>query len=240
MPTPHIGAEKGDFAKVVLMPGDPLRAKFVADNFLHDVKEVTHVRGILGYTGYTKNGKRISVMASGMGMPSIGIYSHELYTHYGVEAIIRIGTAGSYQKEIKVKDIVIAQGSCTDSNWMSQFELNGGTYSAIANYDMLEKSVNLAKEAGLHVHVGNVIASDVFYDCDPNSWKKWANLGVLAVEMESYALYVTAAALKKKALTILTMSDSFLDPVILTAEERQKGLVDMIGLAVATAENFAD
>ena len=240
MPTPHINAKDGDFAKVVLMPGDPLRAKFVAETYLTDARLVTSVRGAFGYTGHTKNGKLISVMASGMGMPSIGIYSHELYTHYGVEAIIRIGTAGSYQKEIKVKDIVIAQGSCTDSNWMSQFELNGGTYSAIANYDMLEKSVNLAKERGLHVHVGNVIASDVFYDCDPNSWKKWANLGVLAVEMESYALYVTAAALKKKALTILTMSDSFLDPVILTAEERQKGLVDMIGLAVATAENFAD
>lgn len=240
MSTPHIGANKGDFAKVVLMPGDPLRAKWIAETFLHEVKEVNRVRGILGYTGLSKNNKRISVMASGMGQPSIGIYSHELFAEFGVETIMRIGTAGSYQKDVHVGDVIIAEGSCTDSNWMSQFDMPGCTYSAIADFDLLRTSYEEALAKNKKVHVGNIVASDVFYDHDKDSWKKWESLGVLAVEMESYALYVTAADLKKRALCLLTISDSFHGEPELTAEQRQLGLVDMVEIAIATAEKFAD
>lgn len=239
MPTPHISAQKGDFAKVVLMPGDPLRTQWIADTFLHDVKLVSQVRGVFGYTGYTKSGKKISLMASGMGMPSIGIYSHELFTEYGVETIMRIGTCGSYQPDINLGDVIIAQGSCTDSNWMAEYRLNNGVYSAIATFEVLECAVNQARAKGKKVFVGNVLAADHFYNNDPEIWKKWANLGVLAVEMESYALYATAAELKKKALTILTVSDSFCKPGVLTPEQRQSGLVDMTEIAIAVAEDFA-
>lgn len=238
MPTPHINAKEGAFAKVVLMPGDPLRAKWIAETFLKDAELVTDVRGILGYTGHTANGKRISVMASGMGMPSIGIYSHELFTAYGVEAIIRIGTCGTYQKEVAVGDVVIAQGSCTDSNWMGQYDLKGGTYSAIASFDLLEEAVKAGREKGKTIHVGNILSADIFYDHDRDAWKKWAELGILGVEMESYALYVNAVTLHKKALCILTVSDSFLGAPAMSAEERQKGLVDMVEVAIGAAERF--
>jgi purine-nucleoside phosphorylase len=239
MPTPHIAAADHDFAKVVLMPGDPKRAQWIADTFLHDVKLVNDVRGILGFTGLTKNEKRVSVMASGMGMPSIGIYSHELFTKYGVEAIIRIGTCGSYQREIGLNEIVFAMGSCTDSNWMSQYHLQGCTYSAICDYELLESGVAAAKKAGYVYHVGNVLAADIFYDYDKEVWKKWAELGVLAVEMESYALYQTAALLHKRALTILTTSDSFILENKLTSEERHTGLGHMVEIALAAAEQYA-
>ena len=239
MPTPHIGANPGDFAKVVLMPGDPLRARWIAETFLTDVKLVTEVRGILGFTGYTKNGKRISVMASGMGQPSIGIYSHELYEHYGVEAIIRVGTCGSYAEECDVGSVIIAEGSCTDSNWISQYKLEGGLYSAIADFEMLKAADESAKELGIEAKVGNIVSSDVFYDDDPNMWKKWQHLGVLAVEMESYALYINAAVLKKKALCILTVSDSYISHKVLTAEERQNNLRNMVEIGIRTAEKFA-
>lgn len=238
MPTPHNNAEKGDFAKVVLMPGDPNRAQWIVDNFLHDVKLVNSVRGILAFTGYTSNKKRISVMASGMGQPSIGIYSSELYSEYGVETIIRVGTCGSYQPEINLKDILICAGSCTDSNWMSQFKLNG-TYSALASYDVLETAVNVLKNKKFPYHVGNIFSADIFYDYDREIWKKWAALGVMGVEMESYALYVQAAYHHKRALTILTVTDNFVKEGKLTAEERQTGLRNMIEVAVETAEKFA-
>ena len=240
MPTPHINANPGDFAKVVLMPGDPLRTKWIVENYLHDVKLVTEVRGMYGYTGLTPSGKRISVMGSGMGMPSIGIYSHELFTHFGVEAIIRIGTCGSYSKDANVGDVIIAQGACTDSNWAYQYKLEGGVYSAISDFGMLLTAHEAAKSLGKKAHVGNVLSADVFYDTDPDYWKKWEALGVIAVEMESYALFSNAAFLKKKALSIFTVSDSFITKDILTPEQRQTGLRDMVEVAIKTAEAYAD
>ena len=238
MPTPHNEALKGDIAKVVLMPGDPNRAKWIVDNFLHDVKLVNQVRGMVCYTGLTKNNKRISVMSSGMGHPSIGIYSHELYTEYDVEVIIRVGTCGSYQPNINLKDVLVCQGACTDSNWMSQYGLNG-TFSAIESYDILEEAVSVLKKHNYPYHVGNIFAADVFYDVDKDLWKRWARLGVMGVEMESYALYVNAAYLGKKALTLLTVTDNFVKEGRLTAQERQTGLFNMIDIAVETAEKFA-
>src|SRR5574344_2158001 len=160
MPTPHIGAQNGDFAKVVLMPGDPKRAEWIAKNFLKDAKLVTQVRGIVGYTGTAADGSLVSVMASGMGMPSIGIYSHELFTSYGVEAIIRIGTIGALSKKVKLRDLVIGEGACTNSNWMGQHNLYDGTYSAIADYDLLEAAVSSARARSLPCHVGNILSSD--------------------------------------------------------------------------------
>ena len=238
MPTPHNEALKGDIAKVVLMPGDPNRAKWIVDNFLHDVKLVNQVRGMVCYTGLTKNNKRISVMSSGMGHPSIGIYSHELYTEYDVDVIIRVGTCGSYQPNINLKDVLVCQGACTDSNWMSQYGLNG-TFSAIASYDVLEEAVSVLKKHNYPYHVGNIFAADVFYEVDKDLWKRWARLGVMGVEMESYALYVNAAYLGKKALTLLTVTDNFVKEGRLTAQERQTGLFNMIDIAVETAEKFA-
>ena len=240
MGTPHINAKEGDFAKVVLMPGDPIRAKWIAETYLHDYKEVTNVRGILGFTGYTKNGKRLSVMASGMGIPSIGIYSHELFTGYGVEVIIRVGTCGTYQPYINLKDVLICTTSSTDSNWMSQFKLNG-TYSASADFDLCVKAYEEAKKAKVPFHGGNILAADVFYDSDPEIWTKWAALGVMGVEMESYSLYVNAARFNKKALCLLTVTDSFINhDQKLSSEERAFGLGRMIELAIATAEHYCD
>ena len=238
MSTPHNNAPDGAFAKVVLMPGDPLRAKWIADTFLVDCKLVNTVRNINGYTGYTKSGKRISVMASGMGMPSIGIYSHELYKDYGVEAIIRIGTAGSYSPDVKLGDIVIAQGVSTESSWPLQFNLHGATLSAIADIDLLLAAYEVSKKSGKNVHAGNVLAADHFYNYDTEVWHRWAELGILAVEMEAYALYIEAALNRKRALCLLTISDSFCDDRILTPEERQTGLIDMIELAIEAAERF--
>ena len=235
MATPHINAEKNAFAKTVLMPGDPKRAKWIAETFLTDFVLVTDVRGILGYTGKTKKGKKVSVMASGMGLPSIGIYSHELYTHYGVESIIRIGTCGAYQNDIEVRDVLLCQGACTDSNWASQFNLNGGVLSAIADYELLDRAFKAAKIAKVGIRVGNILSSDVFYNADSEVWKRWASLGIMGVEMESYGLYITAARLKKKALCILTVSDHFLKPAILTSEERQNSLVQMVEIALEAA-----
>lgn len=240
MATPHINAKENDFAKVVLMPGDPLRAKWIAETFLHDYKLVTDVRGILGYTGYTKNNKKISVMASGMGIPSIGIYSHELYSHYGVEAIIRVGTCGSYQPNIDLKDVIVCQGACTDSNWFSQYKING-TFSAISDYELLSASVEEAKKKNIKCHVGNILSADVFYDENPDMWKDWAKLGVLGVEMESYGLFTNASRLGKKALCLLTVTDNFIKrDQKLSSEERANGLSSMIEVAIATAERFAD
>ena len=238
MPTPHNNAPMDAFAKVVLMPGDPLRAKWIAETFLHDAVLVNTVRGINGYTGFTKNGKRISVMASGMGQPSIAIYSHELYEHYNVDAIIRIGTAGSYVKEAKLGSLILGQVASTESNYPGQFHLNGGTLSMGADFELLFAAAEAAKAKGLPFLCGNILSADHFYNPDGEVWKNWANLGVLAVEMESYALYVNAALARKKALCLLTISDSFVEKGELTPEQRQEGLRDMIEVAIDAAEPF--
>ena len=233
MSTPHNNAKMGDFAETVLLPGDPLRAKFIADNFLTDVVQVNTVRNMFGYTGYYK-GKKVSVMGSGMGMPSIGIYCYELYAFYGVKTIIRVGSCGAYVPECKLFDIIIAQGACTNSNWSHQYGLPG-TYSAIADFETLKKAYDVCQEKGYRAHVGNILSSDIFYNDQPEVWKKWAKMGCLGVEMESYALYATAASLGKKALCILTVSDSFISKEETTAEERQTSFKQMMEVALEVA-----
>lgn len=233
MPTPHISAKPGDFAKTVLMPGDPLRAKYIAVNFLENVKLVTEVRNMYGFTGEYK-GKKVSVMGSGMGMPSIGIYSYELFSMYDVENIIRIGSAGSYQKDVHVRDIVIAQGACSNSSYLKQYNLNG-TFAPIADWNLLLNAYNKSKELNINAHIGNVLSSDVFYSADKEDYKKWASLGVLAVEMEACALYANAAYLNKKALCILTISDSLISEEATTSEEREKTFTDMMKIALEIA-----
>ncbi|MBQ9994102.1 MAG: purine-nucleoside phosphorylase, partial [Clostridia bacterium] len=210
-PTPHINATPDDFAKTVLMPGDPLRAKFIAENFLTDAKLVNNVRGIQGYTGMYE-GTRVSVMASGMGMPSIGIYSYELYNFFGVENIMRIGSAGSISRDIHVRDIVIGMGSCTNSNYAAQYNLPG-TFAPICSYKMLRECVSEAEKLGVTYHVGNLLSSDTFYadEADLADTEKsshlWGKMGVMAIEMESAALYMNAARCGKNALAICTISD---------------------------------
>ena len=233
----HIN-DNAKFAKTVLMPGDPLRAKFIAENYLIDYKLVTDTRGILGYTGKTKDGKSISVMASGMGIPSIGIYSYELYKFYGVENIIRIGTCGGYQKNVHVGDVILATSASSSSNFAYQFDLKGGVLAPCSDFSLLYKAYNNAQKMKLKVHVGPIFSSDVFYDADPNYYKKYADLGVLAVEMESYGLFINAMKLNKKALCILTVSDTFVNKneKDLTKEERQEKLNDMFKLALTMAD----
>lgn len=234
MSTPHNEAKKGDFAKTVLMPGDPLRAKYLAETYLENVRQVNGVRGMLGYTG-TYKGKEVSIMGSGMGMPSIGIYSYELYTEYDVENIIRIGSAGAINKNVHIRDVVIAQGACTDSAWAHQYELPG-TFSALSTYSLLEAAVTEAKKKGITYHVGNIVSSDLFYHADVEASQRWTNMGCLAVEMESYALFATAAYLERKALTILTVSDSLVnDEPDTTPEEREKTFTDMMEIALEIA-----
>lgn len=232
-PTPHINAKPGDFAPVVLMPGDPLRSKFIAENFLENAKLVNNVRGIQGYTGYWK-GQPVSVMASGMGMPSIGIYSWELYNIFGVEAIFRVGSAGSMQKDIKVRDIVLAQGASTNSAYGSQFRIPG-TFAPIGDFDLLCKAKEEGIKLGANVHVGNVLSSDTFYSDDPDMSARFAAMNVLCVEMECAALYMNAAKAKKRALGILTISDEILTGIATTAEERQTSFTQMMELALNTA-----
>ena len=232
-PTPHISAKPGDFGQTVLMPGDPLRAKFIAENFLKNPVLVNNVRGVQGYTG-TYDGVKISVMASGMGMPSIGIYSWELYTVFGVENIMRIGSTGALQDHIKLRDIVIGQGACTNSNYASQFNLPG-TYAPIASYKLLKQAVDFAQDAGVNYKVGNLFSSDTFYD-DAASLSDWRKMGVLAVEMESAALYMNAARAGKNALCICTISDCPFTGESCTAEERQNTFTDMMEIALKIAE----
>ncbi len=233
-PTPHNNAKKGAFAKTVLMPGDPKRARFIAENFLKNAVLVNDVRGIQGYTG-TYKGKQVSVMASGMGQPSIGIYAYELFNYYGVELIIRVGSIGSIDKDLHTRDIILAQGACTNGNFASQYALNG-TFSAISDFATLKKAADLCEEKGLNYKVGNVLSSDTFYD-DSFSPMLWAKMGVLGVEMESYALYCTAARAGKKALSILTVSDSFIYPEEnTTAEERQNSFTAMMEIALNVAK----
>ena len=234
-PTPHINATPEDFSKTVLMPGDPLRAKFIAENYLTDAKLINNVRGIQGYTGYYK-GARVSVMASGKGMPSIGISSYELYNFFGVENIIRVGSAGAMSEQVKLRDIVIAQGACTNSNFASQYALPG-TYAPICSYELLEKAVRIARDKGYNFHVGNLLSSDTFYnDSDPTP--AWSKMGVLAVEMEAAALYMNAARSGKKALAVCTVSDHLLTGESTTAEERQCSFGEMIKLVLELAKEL--
>ena len=238
-PTPHIAAAPGDFGKTVLMPGDPLRSKFIAENFLENPVLVNNVRGVHGYTG-TYKGVKVSVMASGMGMPAIGIYSHELYNAYGVENIIRVGSAGSIQENIKLYDLVIAQGACTDSNFAHQFHFPG-TFAPIADFELLSAAVEAAKAAGANYHVGNVNSSDVFYGDHEgvpeglDSVYAQKKMGVMALEMEAAALYMNAARYGKRALCICTISDHVLKGVETTAEERQTAFTTMIKVALDVA-----
>ncbi len=237
MSTPHNSAENGAFAKTVLMPGDPLRAEFIANTFLEDAKLVNNVRGIHGYTG-TYQGTPVSVMASGMGMPSIGIYSYELFHFYDVDNIIRIGSAGAISKDLKVRDIVAAQASCTDSNYPSQFGLPG-TFAPIADYTLLETAVSIAREMGVRMPVGSVLSSDRFYDASGTTLN-WAKMGVLCAEMESAALYCNAAFAHKRALTLLTISDSIVTGEALPAEERQTSFTQMMEIALKVAVKMAE
>lgn len=232
--TPHNSAKPGDFAKTVLMPGDPLRARFIAENYLENAVLVNDVRGVQGYTGEYR-GKRASVMASGMGQPSIGIYSYELYNFYGVENIIRVGSCGSFSPELHARDIIIAMGACTNGNYASQYRLPG-TFSPIADFELVKKAAEECKKLGINYKVGNILSSDTFYD-DANSGLEWAKMGVLGVEMESAALYCNAARAGKKALCICTVSDSFIYPEENTsAEERQLSFTKMIEIALNIAE----
>ena len=233
IPTPHSTAKEGEFARTVLMPGDPLRAKYIAENFLTDAVLVNNVRGVNGYTGMY-NGKRVSVMASGMGMPSMGIYSYELFKFYDVDNIIRIGTAGSLQPDLKIRDLAIAMGACTDSNYAAQYELPG-TFAPIASFDLLRKAVDQAEKMGnVGYKVGNVASSDVFYSERP-TMEAWQKMGVLAVEMETAALYMNAARTGKNALTICTISDSLVTGEVTTSEERQTSFADMMKVALEIA-----
>ena len=233
MGTPHNKAEVGDIAKVVLMPGDPLRAKYIAETYLTEVKCFNSVRNMLGFTGKFK-GKELSVMGGGMGIPSISIYSYELYKFYDVDTIIRIGSAGALQEDIALKDIVMAQGACTDSRFAYQYELPG-TFAPIADFSLLEKAVAEARALEIPFKVGNVVSSDIFYNAFPDVAKKWADMGALCLEMEAAALYMNAAKLKKKALAILSISDHIIKGTELSAEERQTGFSNMMEIALRMA-----
>lgn len=234
IPTPHINvSEKGLIAETVLLPGDPLRAKFIAETYLTNPVQFNNVRNMLGFTG-TYNGKRISVMGTGMGMPSIGIYSYELIHFYDVKNLIRIGSCGALQESIKLRDIVIGMSASTNSNYRNQYKLPG-TYAPTASWELLKKAVDVAAKKGIDVKVGNILSSDVFYDEEPDSWRHWAKMGVLAVEMEAAALYMNAARAGVNALCILTASDSLVTHELTTAEERQNSFTQMMEIALELA-----
>lgn len=232
-PTPHIDATPADFAKTVLMPGDPLRSKFIAENFLSNAHLVNNVRGVQGYTGEWQ-GSRVSVMASGMGIPSIGIYSHELYHFFGVENIIRVGSAGALSPSVKVRDLVLGMGASTNSNFGAQFRLPGN-FSSICDHTLLKIAVSEAEKKGASYHVGNLFSSDTFYTADREEAARYASLGALAVEMEAAGLYMTAANAGKRALAICTISDHILTGESLSAALRQTSFTEMIEVALNTA-----
>ncbi len=232
-PTPHNNAKPGEIAKTVLMPGDPLRAKYIAENFLENPVCFNTVRNMLGYTG-TFQGREISVMGGGMGMPSIGIYSYELYHFYGVESIIRIGSAGGMGDDLKVRDILIAMGASTNSNFAAQYKLPG-TFAPIADYELLARAVEIAKQKEIKVVVGNVLLSDTFYSDDMDAAAQWKKMNVLAIEMEAAALYMNAARAGKKALCILTISDHIFTGEALSAQDRQDTFTDMMKIALELA-----
>jgi len=233
MPTPHNGAKKGDIAQTVLLPGDPLRAKFIAENFLENPTCYTTVRNMFGYTG-TYKGRRVSVQGTGMGIPSISIYVTELITEYGCENLIRVGTCGSYQADVKVRDVIMAQGSCTDSN-VNRLRFGGQDYAPIADWGLMRKAWAAAEARGVALKVGNVLSSDTFYGDEPDGWKLWAAYNVLAVEMETAALYTIAAKYRRRALTLLTVSDSLVSHEATSAEERQSTFKTMMEIALELA-----
>lgn len=230
VPTPHITARADQIAKTVLMPGDPLRSEFIAKTYLENAVLVNDVRGVHGYTG-TYRGKPVTVMASGMGQPSMGIYSYELFNFYDVDAIIRVGSCGAFHPDLHVRDIVIAMGACTNGNYAAQYNMPG-TFAPIADFDLVRRAADLCEARGVNYKVGNIFSSDMFYNA-ANSDMEWAKLGVLGVEMESAALYCNAAWAKKKALCICTVSDNFLHPEEnATVEERQNSFTDMMEIAL--------
>lgn len=228
VPTPHIGAQLGEIAETVIMAGDPLRVKFMAENFLENPVQFNNVRNMLGFTG-TYKGKRVSVMGHGMGIPSIGIYSYELFNFYGVKTIIRVGSAGTISKDLNVGDLVIALGSCTNSNYASQYELPG-TFAPIADFSLARAAADTCDRLGYHYKVGNVFSSDTFYTENAHN-DKWINMGVLAVEMEAPSLYMNAARSGNRALVICTISDNILTGEVTTAEERQTSFTHMMEVA---------
>ena len=229
-PTPHIGAKLGEIAETVIMAGDPLRVKFMAEKYLDNPVCFNQVRGMLGYTG-TYKGKRVSMMGHGMGMPSIGLYTYELYHFYGVKTIIRVGSAGAYTRDLHLGDLVIAEGACTDSNYGDQYEL-GGVFAPIADFDLLRKAADVCDQMQYPYKVGNVLSSDVFYRENPRTGR-WIAMGVLAVEMEIAALYMNAARSGNRALGILTISDHLLTGEVTTSEERQKTFTRMMDVALS-------
>lgn len=233
MTTPHIGAEKGEIAETILLPGDPLRAKFIAETYLNNPVQFNSVRNMLGYTG-TYKGKKVSVMGTGMGVASIGIYAHELIHYYGVKNLIRVGSCGAYDKNLKLYDIILGMGASTNSAYGHQYKLPG-VFSALASWDLLYKAKQVADDKGIEIHVGNILSSDVFYNFYPEEYEKWAAMGVLAVEMEAYALYCNAAAAGVNALTILTVSDSLVTKLETTSEERETGFTKMMEIALELA-----
>lgn len=229
IPTPHIGAREGEIADRVIMAGDPLRAKFMAETFLTNPVQYNAVRGMLGYTGEYK-GKLVSVQGHGMGMPSIGIYTYELYNFYGVKRIIRTGSAGAYHPDLQLGDVVLGQGACTDSNYANQYNLPG-VYAPVADFDLLRAAAAKAEAMGINYKVGNLLSSDVFYGDDSQSWKQWQKMGVLAVEMEAAALYMNAARSGNEALCICTISDSLVHGTACSAEQRQTSFTNMMEIA---------
>ena len=232
-PTPHIKATPKDFARTVLMPGDPLRSKFIAENFLENATLVNNVRGIQGYTG-SYRGEKVSVMASGMGMPSIGIYSYELFSFFGVENIIRVGSVGGMAEKVKIRDIIFGMGASTTTNFAVQYGLEG-TFAPIASYELLKTAIEEADRIGASYHVGNLLSSDIFYNANPDASEKWAKMGVLGVEMEAAALYMNAAHLGKRALAICTVSDHLVTGESLDAQARQNSFTEMMEIALNTA-----
>ena len=232
-PTPHIDGAPEDFGKTVLMPGDPLRAQYIAKNYLTGARLVNNVRGIQGYTGTYKDTK-VSVMASGMGMPSMGIYSYELYHFFGVENIMRVGSAGSLHKDVHIRDIVIGMGASTNSRYAHQYGLPG-SFAPIASYEMMREAIAACDRRGIRYHVGGLLSSDTFYGDDPAAMEKWMKMGVMAIEMEAAALYMNAARCGKNALAICTVSDHILTGEETTAQERQTSFTQMMEVALETA-----
>ncbi len=230
----HIGANRGDYARTVLLPGDPLRAKHIADNFINDGRRVNSVRNMLGYTGTTSNGKPISAQGTGMGMPSLSIYCTELIVEFGVKRLIRVGTCGSFSAELPLGSLILAAGACTDSA-MNVARFGAWTFSPLASWELLLQAHQVCQELGLKVTVGNVLSTDTFYSEDPEGWKMWAQYGVLAAEMEAYELYTLAAKHHVEALTILTVSDSLATGDRMSAEQREQTLDNMVRVAVKLA-----
>lgn len=233
MSTPHISAREGDFAKTVLMPGDPLRSQFIAENYLEDKRLVNNIRGVQGYTG-TYKGVPVSVMASGMGMPSIGIYSYELFSYYGVENILRVGTIGGMREDLHIGSILLGEGACTNGGFGSQYGVQG-VFAPIADFTLLRHAAEIAEARGYEYHVGNIFSSDVFYNDDPNVTANWMKLGVLGVEMEAAALYMNAARTGKRALAVCTVSDNLITGENADPEERQTAYRDMMELSLEIA-----